>query len=271
MDAQELFREGRLQDAVDAALSSVRSQPNDAPSRSFLCELLCFAGELERADKQLDTLARLRPELAVSVSMSRQLIRAALWRKQVFEEGRLPEFFGKPTPMLEAHLKALAHLRAGDNKTATHVLSEAERERPPIPGLCNGLSFEDIRDLDDVIGSVLEILTANGLYYWIGFDQIVSAELDAVQRPGDLIWRPGRIVIRDGNEAYVHFPVLYPGSEKSPEDRVRLGRETTWTETADAPIRGLGQRMLLVGDLARPLLEIQRIEISASNPGVRGA
>lgn len=55
--AVSLYREGRLQAAVDELSKQLRRQPENTKMRSFLFELLCFAGEFKRAESQLDVLA----------------------------------------------------------------------------------------------------------------------------------------------------------------------------------------------------------------------
>ena len=56
VNAGELFRSCRLKEAITAALEEVRNNPTDAGRRLFLSELLCFSGELQRADNQLDAV-----------------------------------------------------------------------------------------------------------------------------------------------------------------------------------------------------------------------
>ena len=58
MTAQEHFAAGRLSAAIDAQLQEVKAAPLDAGRRTFLFELLAFAGELDRADQQLAVLAQ---------------------------------------------------------------------------------------------------------------------------------------------------------------------------------------------------------------------
>jgi type VI secretion system protein ImpE len=262
MNASELYRDGRLKDAVEAATASVKAKPDDAGTRNFLAELLCFAGDFERADKQLDALSQVHPDLAVTVALSRQLLRAAMWRRQFYQEGRVPEFADKPSPALQSHLQASVHVRAGEEAAAAKLLAEAKGAKAPVSGTCNGAAFDDIRDLDDLLSPVLEVLTANGKYYWIAFEQVASIELTPAKRPRDLIWRPAQIVVRNGPEGEVFIPVLYPGSENASDPLLQLGRSTDWSDGQDGPVRGLGQRMLLVGDDASPFLEIETFTTS---------
>ena len=77
IQASEHFKESRLTEAIAAATAAVKADPSDPASRILFCELLCFAGDLERADKQLDTLSQLDPQLAVIVASFRTVLRGA--------------------------------------------------------------------------------------------------------------------------------------------------------------------------------------------------
>src|SRR5262245_15893865 len=99
MNAQDHYRAGHPQEAMAAATAEVKSRPTDTAQRGFLCELLCFAGDLERADRQLDVLGQQDPEALVGISALRQVVRAEQARQQFFTEGRLPEFLDAPSPV----------------------------------------------------------------------------------------------------------------------------------------------------------------------------
>jgi type VI secretion system protein ImpE len=49
MNAAELYREGRLDEAIEALGQALRDSPEDTRRRTFLFELLCFAGNYDRA------------------------------------------------------------------------------------------------------------------------------------------------------------------------------------------------------------------------------
>ena len=76
MTASELFRAGRLKEAIAAALDQVRNSPTETGPRLFLSELLCFSGELERADNHLDAIGQSDPQIIPWIATFRQLIRA---------------------------------------------------------------------------------------------------------------------------------------------------------------------------------------------------
>lgn len=263
MNASEHYQAGRLAEAIAAAAAAVKANPNDLAGRGFLCELLCFAGDLERADKQLDALGQLDPQSLLGVALWRQLVRAEQARGQLYSDGRLPEFLDKPSPQLELRLEATVRLREGQPQAAADLLRAAEDQRAHPSGTCDGRAFDDLRDLDDLTASFFEVLTTTGKYYWIPMERVERIELPACQRPRDLLWRRAQMVVRDGPDGEVYLPALYSGSAGAADQRVRLGRVTEWLEGERAPVRGIGQRTLLVGDEARPILEISTLEIRA--------
>jgi len=266
MNADAHFKAGNLKDAIAAALDDVKKAPKDAGKRGFLAELLCFAGDLERADKQLDALGHQDPQLTAGIALFRQLIRAEQARQQFFSEGRLPEFLNNQvTPDLRKRMEAALLVREKKAAEAKTLLEAADGERPKASGTSNGQAFEDIRDLDDLTSSFFEILTSTGKYYWIPIANVESVEFRAPNRPRDLLWRPANMSVRGGPEGEVFLPVLYAGSAASDDDQVRLGRVTQWLEDPAGPVRGLGQREFLVGEDARSIMELQTLEI-----GVRG-
>src|SRR5207245_7805029 len=130
---------------------------------------------------------------------------------------------------------------------------------PIVSGTCDGQPFDGLRDLDDLIAPFFEVLTGTGKYYWIPLQRVESVEFQAPARPRDLLWRSGHLILRDGPESEVFFPVLYAGSAAHHDDQVRLGRTTEWRGEAGIPIRGFGQRMFLVGDQDRTILELRSL------------
>jgi type VI secretion system protein ImpE len=260
--AQEHYREGRIQEALTAATGDVRRHPADTRRRTFLCELLCLAGDLERADRQLDAVSQQEPNVMVGISLFRQVLRAEQARQQFFAAGRLPELLGPPSPALKLLLEASIRLREGRTAEAAELLAQAEEQRPRVVGICDGTAFDDLRDLDDRTASVLEVLTSNGKYYWVPMERVELIEFRPSARPRDLLWRRAHLIVRDGPDGEVFLPALYAGSQPEPDDRFRLGRATEWRGGDGTPTWGVGQRTLLVGDQARPILEIKEIAVT---------
>lgn len=263
MRAQEHYQAGELKEAVTAATDEVKQHPNDFARRMFLAELLCASGDLERADKQLDVLGHQDPQSIPAVAVIRQLVRAEQARQDFYNVGRVPEFIGLPTPVLRLMLEASIAVREGKPAEAAPLLAQVEEERPRVAGTCDGKRFEDFRDLDDLTAPILEVLTTTGKYYWVPIESIESIEFHASSRPRDLVWRRAHMIVRDGPDGEVFLPTLYAGTHKEADDRVRLGRITDWKGSAGEPVRGVGQRTLLIGDDARPILEIESIEFDA--------
>lgn len=262
MESLELFRAGKLQDAIDACVKQVKEHPMEPAHRDLLSQLLCFAGDLERADKHQQTMAMQFPDRAQAVSLIRHLIRAAETRQQFYREGRLPEFLQEPQDALKRYLEASILIRDGEQEEAAQMLATAEEERPPTSGVCDGKAFQDLRDPDDLTASVFEVLTSNGKYYWVPFDQILRLSFDPVQSPLDVLWRPARIVFRDAPEGVVYLPQLYIESDRAESNDLRLGRATEWSETE--PVRGIGHRILWIDEDARPMVDITDIEFASS-------
>jgi type VI secretion system protein ImpE len=259
VNAKECYEAGRLNDALAASLQEVKSAPADTGRRGFLCTLACFAGDLDRADKQLDLLGDQDPKAAMGVALFRQLIRAEQARQQFYTEGRLPEFLTEATPVLKMHLEASIHLRDGKPGEAAKLLAAAEEQRPKVSGTCDGQAFADLRDLDDLVAPVFEVLTSTGKYYWVPIDHVELVEFHAPERPRDLIWRPAHMIVRGGPDGEVYLPALYAGTHAAAEDSLRLGRSTDWTGGSGQPVRGLGLRTYLVGEAAMTIMEMKEL------------
>lgn len=271
MDATQLYTAGNLKEAVEAAVADVKRLPTDLGKRMFLCELLCFAGHFDRADRQLETIEQQDPKLAVEVATFRQLLRADAARQQFYEEGRVPEFLEAPLPRLKYHLEASIHAREGQSQEAARLLAEADRLRPAAAGTSCGKPFEDFRDIDDLTSSFFEVLTTTGKYYWIPIEQVELLECHKPRRPRDLLWRPAHMIVRGGPDGEVFLPVLYAGSRAEPDDRLRLGRMTDWRGGDGSPVRGIGQRMYLVGEEAQGILELGDITFTPVESGASHA
>lgn len=265
MSAHENFEAGRLSEAITAAGQEVKATPLDVDSRGFLCELLCFAGELERADSQLDSIGRLAPESMLGVAMFRQLVRGEQARTQFYSEGRAPEFLGEPTTTIRRQLEASVALREGRLEEIADLLSAAEKERPPLSGICDEVAFNDFRDMSDLTAGFFEVLTSNGKYYWVSAESVELVEFHPPERPRDLIWRRAHMVVRDGPDGEVFIPAIYAVRDGDVEDSARLGRSTDWNQLTDGgPVEGLGLRTFLVGDTDRTIMELG--EISFTGP-----
>lgn len=229
MNAQELFRAGKLNDAIQALGLEVREFPTDTKRRTFLFELLCFAGDLDRAAKHLNVLAQAGADAETGVLLYRSALAAERKRQFLFEEQK-------------------------DNSKEA-LLSP--------PGTINGRSFKTLEDADPRIGPRFEVFVA-GEYVWLPFEHVSSVKIEAPRLLRDLLWSTGRIMTgaaaRGQEFGEVLLPALYPFSWRHSSDAVRLGRATEWETALDAREVPFGQKLFLIdGDDVIPFLEIREL------------
>lgn len=257
--AKEYYLEGNLTKAVEQITEEVKNAPSSAAKRAFLVELLCFNGEWERADKQLNALLSLDEKSALTVGTWRQLIRAAQARDDVYNDGAIPEVIELPTERIELALKLQLAERENDQKQCDKLLNAINSLETKNEYSINNTVVSDWRDLDDLNSGILELLGTNGKYFWVDFDQVESIEFDEPTRPLDLLWRKAAIALKSGTAGEVFVPAIYP-SQKTEDDLLKLGRKTDWIEKGSL-VKGEGLRTWLVGDDAVSLMDIKNIEL----------
>jgi len=238
MTPQDLLKAGKLNEAIAALGEELRRDPANPKSRTFFFELLCFAGEYDRAEKHLDVLGQAGPQSEMGVALYRGLLHGMRTRQDVYP-------------------KAKVRSPGADS-------SESVRG-----GSLNGEPFEEIVDADPLIGASLEVLAA-GAYLKIPFSLLSSLEIKPPRRLRDTLWIPAVIHAtpafqdRDLGEAYL--PALTPFAASHPSDYVRLGRETVWEEIDEGEMRPVGQKLLLVNGEEIPILEVRKLELTPVPP-----
>lgn len=234
MTVMEVFQSGRLQEAVQALGEEVRNAPLDVKRRIFLFELLCFAGDYDRAEKHLSILADAGPAAQMGCLLYRSAIHAERTRQEMFLKHTFP----------------LAQAKQG------------------VGGARNGGSFAEICDADERIGESLEVFVA-GSYTWISLEQIAAIEIPKPKRLRDLLWTPAMVTTTPEFSSMelgeVLLPVLCPLSWKHSDDAVRLGRSTVWEEGGEGEPEFVpfGQKMFFIDGQEVPILELGRIELAA--------
>jgi type VI secretion system protein ImpE len=256
----ELFRAGKLTAAVEAAGAAVRKAPGDLGGRVLLAELLLFTGNLERADVILDAAGQADPEAMVVVAEFRQLLRADIARRQLRRDGRVPEFLDGATENMRLVLAALVAQRGGDVAEAARLAAEAEAARPQVSGHVGEAAFDDFRDADDLCAGFFEVLTSTGKYFWIPTERVESIEFHPPKRARDLMWRRASMSVRNGPDGDVYIPAVYGSEDAALSDALKLGRETDWQ--GEALVRGLGQRLFLVGEEAIGVMDLGTLEFA---------
>jgi len=263
-----LFHAGRLHDAVAAAGAVVKQAPTDLGARILLAELLAFSGNADRADLILDAASDIDPSAAVAVAEFRQLLRAAQARRQLFQDGRPPEFLGEPTPDQREAMAALVALRAGDEAEAGRRAAASETARPRTQGRHGAAGFQDFRDADDILAGSFEVLTTTGKYFWVPIARTQSLVFHPPKRPRDLLWRRATMQVADGPNGEVYLPAIYPTPNlpgAAIAEAQLLGRATDWQEPSGGPVRGLGLRIFLAGETAATILELGTLEFGATS------
>jgi type VI secretion system protein ImpE len=261
VEAKILFDQGELSAALKQLTQDVRANPTDSHLRIFLFELLCFAGDLDRAEKQLDVVAHQNSEMQIGAIVYKQILQAEKARRAVFSGNQVPEFLAKPPEHATYHLEALKLLREGETAEALILLEKAWELRSSLSGAIEGKLFHQFEDSDPFLGPFLEAIV-NGRYHWLPLERIQSIELIKPQHLRDLIWARARIESLDGEAGDVFLPVLYSGSSDHPEDAVKLGRATAWIDKGAGLVRGAGQRMFLIDEQEHSMLELTEIHFA---------
>jgi type VI secretion system protein ImpE len=237
MNPLELYQAGRLMDAMKALSAELRDNPTDARRRTFLFELLCFAGEWERADKQLEVLGQAGPESEMGVLLYRSALFAERQRHDLFQRGELP--------------------------------AEQEDTRAERNGMVNDKPFTYFADADPRIGARLELFAA-GNYLLLPIEHVASIQIPPPKRLRDLIWTPAAVrttpSFKGSELGEVLLPVLAPFSWRHPEEAVRLGRMTVWEKTDGAEFQvPFGQKVWQVDDEDVPFLELRALEFNSAS------
>lgn len=261
MTARELFNAGRLTEALKAAVEEVKRKPGDLELRAYLGLLLCFAGDWERADKQLDVLYQEASSQAAGIALFRQLIRAEIARHDFYLQGRVPEFLTAPGEHIQAQLKASIELREGNATRAAELLDQVRSGQKPRQVISDGVTEQNFFDLDDLCAPVLEVLTSTGKFYWVPLESVKLLEFSKRESARDWLWHPAELSVHAGPDGHVYIPSLYAGTCRHADDEIRLGRATEWTKTP--PFRGVGMRLFQVGPDVVPMTELKRIEFAS--------
>jgi type VI secretion system protein ImpE len=259
MNASTLYREGRLQEAIEAQTLVVKADPADPNQRLFLFTLLAFAGNLERARRQIEAVQYGDLGRDTGVLAYRLLLDAEEARRRLFREGVPPHLLGEPPAHVHLRLEAVRLLRENQPAQAAQLLRDAAAATPAVAGECNGKPFTSLRDTDELFGPLLEVM-ARDRYSWVPLEQIHSLTTAAPEFPRDLLWLPARLQMRNGQGGDVYLPVLYPGSHEQ-DDPVKLGRVTRWDGPDEGPVRGLGARVFETDQEEVALLDLRELVI----------
>jgi type VI secretion system protein ImpE len=231
--ARNLYEAGQLEAAIAALGDELRSDPLDLRRRTFLFELLCFAGDYERAGKQLEVLARGSREADLGAWLYRSALHAERTRQDLFTAGAYP-----------------------DRESAV----------APVAGELNGVAFSELVDADPRIGARLEVF-AGGEYLWLPFAQVAALRIEPPRRLRDLLWLPARVQPRPeygGELGEVLLPAIAPLTWHEADAELRLGRAADWVESGEGEYLPVGQKLLLVDGEPFPLVEVRELVLAGS-------
>jgi type VI secretion system protein ImpE len=209
----------------------VRNNPLDLRRRTFLFELLCFAGDYDRAEKHLSILADSSQAAGMGALLYRSALQAERTRQQMFAARTFPM----------------------SRKISRHPWSRT------------GEFGESFSDADPRIGGALEVFVAGG-YTWIDLEHIAKIEIPKPKRLRDLLWTPAIVTTTPEYKAMelgeVLIPVISPLSWQQDDDEVRLGRSTIWVEDDTYGDIPLGQKLFVLDGQEIPILELGTTEFA---------
>jgi len=230
MTASECFQAGKLADATKLQIDKVRTHPADRAARLFLFELFLFAGELDRAGKQLDVLNYETPEQLAAIAQYRLALEAERKRREVFA--------GKadPTALMDLPQEALLRLQAlkaegrGEIEVARELRAEAALAMPKLSVVWNDVEVTGLSDADIRLGTMLEVFGTGGVYCWVPLASVASISLGNVTAPRDVLLRPAALELHDGTRGDVLLPGLAVLTHETGDEELMLGRASDTTE-----------------------------------------
>jgi type VI secretion system protein ImpE len=232
--AKDLFNAGKVSEAIAALGAWLRDHPDDVTQRTFLFELLCFAGQYDRAEKQLSVLSQGEKGTQLGATLYYSALHADRNRNELFRSETFPK----------------------------SVASEN------ISGTLNGKPFKTFRDADPDIGARLEVFAA-GAYLWIPLHHLVSISMEPPKRLRDMLWADATVMtgpeFKGTDLGQVIIPSIYPFSWKDPDESVWLGRTTVWNADDQGKEYPAGQKVFLVDGEEFPLLELREVEFHVEN------
>lgn len=228
--AYSLYVQGKLRAAISELGEQLRSEPSNAKARTFLFELLCFAGEFDRAEKQLDVLATNSEAASAGAAFYHDLLSAHRQREGLLEKKRMSD----------------------SGEITVYAMK------------VNEISYLSCADADDRVEDGLEIYGPAG-YEVIPWKNIQRLESPKPARLRDLLWIPATLFLSKTEttvEPYpVYLPALAPGTWRHSDESVCLGRTTVLDENSEGHLSAFGAKLLLCDEEAIRLLDVRTIEV----------
>lgn len=292
MQAEELIKLARPQEAMDALVPLIRAKPQDAKLRIFLFQLLAVTGQWERAVGQLETAGQLDAKNLLMAQLCRQAIICEKMRTDVFAGKRSPLIVGEPSDWLGRMLQAAQMSGTGEHRAAGELRAQALEAAPATSGTIEFATakgtatsadattrptsdaaagststepFEWIADGDARLGPILELIV-DGRYYWAPFDRLKQVEIEQPTDLRDVIWLPAKVTWSTGASTVALIPTRYAGTETNKDGELLLARRTDWAEIDGGGFVGLGHRVLNTDTSEHALMNIRRITLNSTPP-----
>ena len=270
MDTSAALKDGRLAEALASAKDAVRKSPSDAKHRSVLFQLYCLQGNWDGAQTQLKLVSEFDVEAMMWVGVCEKLLACEAERQAVFAGKAPPTLFGKPPVWVGGMIEALRLGLENQWQAAADSQAKALEAAPATEATLNGQPIQWIADGDSRLGPILEAFV-DGKYYWIPFEHVRELHLRSRTHLMDAIWAPVDFQWLNEGQTSGYVPMRYPGSEKSSDALIQLGRKTEWREAAGNFYCGSGHRVLTTDvadfDLAEvKLVKFAPAENSTANP-----
>ncbi|MBN1508270.1 MAG: hypothetical protein JW955_15590 [Sedimentisphaerales bacterium] len=272
MEAEQLMRAGRLEEAQNALEQAIRSDPADGKLRVFFFQLLAVLGQWDRCLTQLKVAAQLDAFSPLTAQAYAAVLNCEVFRHRVFSGEQTPLIFGQPDPWIGSLVQANLLAARGNYDAATSLREKAFETAPAIAGTVDGQAFEWLADADSRLGPVIEAII-DGKYYWVPFQAVKSIEISAPKDLCDLVWVPAGFTWINDGQSQGFIPTRYSGSETCEDSAVRLARRTEWIEKPGQTYLGLGQRMFATDQQEYAVLNVRRIELHPADapPTAEGA
>ncbi len=255
-DATRLVQEGKLEEAICCQRHRVERNPENNEDRLLLFELLAASGNFTGASHQIEQINYPDPQLVDQLHAYRNLLTAETMRHEVFAGNAWPHFFQAPPQYVMLQVQAVEELVQGRNDAARDLIDQANDRQPPISGRLDGQPFENLRDSDDLLQTVVEVFSAAGHYFWLPLEQVETLHLNEAPHLRDRLWNACTVQLRSGSSGTVFMPSLYSHTWDQEDPELKLGRRTDWEKQENGVSAvGFGGKVFQVDDQTVPLIQ----------------
>lgn len=263
-DLNQLLLEGQLMAAVEVCKQAVRNQPAALEPRVALFELSIFLGDWDRCKNQVETIMSLGGDpmhwLGHLANVHAAKSRVACW--QGLTQPPVVGACSNEDGLMIERLWAAIKDAASGCLVATEENAADFGDLCFGPGSFNGEPFASLATLDSRLPGILEI-SDGGEYAWLWLRAVSRIEMQGgATNLAEVLWIPARVFLTNGEVKSAAIFGLYPGTERAPQPRIVLGRETAWDEASETLALGVGGQLFLVDERPVPFQQVRLIEFA---------